>query len=293
MNEKKYRVDEKQFLKIETPEIAYVLGLLWADGYITKYGPQINILEKDMDFLLNIFLKIGDWCIYSFQPSGKRQRQKLLRTSNKIIADFLIENDYLVKSGVSACKILSNIPENLKHYWFRGLVDGDGCFFFNKKRRDKGMSIGSRFDQDWEYMETISKKIGVNFRIERRKKMCKGKEQKDSIFLFHTFFDIENFGNFIYQGYEQDKIGLPRKYEKFVELVAYSKEFQNSKAWKYIGVGFDKQTNKFYAKHKRNKIQKRLGSFETLEEAARCYDAKIIEIYGENARTNKKLFGLI
>jgi len=46
--------------------------------------------------------------------------------------ELLVDNDYKLKSYNSADKILSKIPNSLHHYFFRGLIDGDGCFYLNK-----------------------------------------------------------------------------------------------------------------------------------------------------------------
>ena len=65
---KSYNVDPSIFLVIKTKEIAYLLGLLWADGNVsfannTSKTPIIrhNAIEEDNQFFLPIFKKTGDW----------------------------------------------------------------------------------------------------------------------------------------------------------------------------------------------------------------------------------------
>lgn len=63
----------------------------------------------------------------------------------------------------------------------------------------------------------------------------------------------------------------------------------------FKGVHFDRHTRssrKWRATAWRNNKPKQLGRFATAEDAARAYDAKITEWFGENAATNAKL-GLV
>jgi len=54
------------------------------------------------------------------------RKQGRLIIHNRPLVKYLVDNDYLVKSNASADKILSTIPEKFQHYFFRGLIDGDG-----------------------------------------------------------------------------------------------------------------------------------------------------------------------
>ena len=290
-----YKVNPEQFINILTPEVAYILGILWADGHVSKNNTiSISILRSDMDDIINIFLKTGNWRIYNYKPKITKP-QTLLCTSNDIIFKFLIKNGYKAKSWKSACKILSKIPEHLKHYWFRGLVDGDGCFHLHTGRRTKQIFIASGYKQDWSFLEKRCKKLKIQYKILRRKQINRRshKETRNSIFLIAKSFDIQKFSNFIYNNYENDHIGFKRKWNKYQDILKYINEYPSQKKFKYIGIGFDKRTNKYYARTKHNKKQFRLGSFSTIEEAAKCYDERIIEIHGENAKTNKKMFDLV
>lgn len=54
----------------------------------------------------------------------------------------------------------------------------------------------------------------------------------------------------------------------------------------YKGVSFSKQRNKFESKITINGKTIHLGRFSTKEEAAKAYDKKALELFGEFARTN-------
>ena len=133
----KSRVSYENFSNIKTKEVSYVLGFLWADVYIRKpYTISSTINMKDSLDIKRIFEKTGDWCFYNCNKFDKRTNRHYtnftITTSNRHIVDFLIENDYDKKSIVSPNKILSKIPDDYKSYFFRGISDGDGCFYKNE-----------------------------------------------------------------------------------------------------------------------------------------------------------------
>lgn len=61
----KLRVDPAQFITAITPESSYLLGLLWADGYLnrTKTGfcIRLKLVEDDGLEIAPVFAKTGHW----------------------------------------------------------------------------------------------------------------------------------------------------------------------------------------------------------------------------------------
>ena len=78
---------------------------------------------------------------------------------------------------------------------------------------------------------------------------------------------------------EQDKIGLPRKYEKYLEL---KRDIESKR--KITGVYYFK--NGYESKFGLNYENIYLGRSKTKEEAMLKYDLKAIEILGHRAFTN-------
>ena len=66
-----------------------------------------------------------------------------------------------------------------------------------------------------------------------------------------------------------------------------SKSSRNKSGFK--GVSLDKATGKYQVFICKNYKSKYLGEYETAIEAAKAYDMKAIELFGEGATTNKKL----
>lgn len=213
-----YNVDADQFINIKTKEIAYILGLIWADGCVHKFKNRekrvitISIISEDMNDLLDVFNKTGKWTICSRNRKNRKPITQLT-TTNSNIANFLIDKKYISKGIDSACEILELIPQDLKHYWFRGLFDGDGCFYIDKQKR-KTISIASTYEQNWLYLENILNKLQIQFSIY---KSISKKNHKHSSLCIRNKEGVKKFLDYIYKNYENDGIGLKRKYKKYQE----------------------------------------------------------------------------
>ena len=214
-----HNVDETKFIKIKTPESAYLLGLIWSDGniYMKKATNTISVscLLDDMLNIESMFNKTGKWNKYVINQKGRRPQLKMT-TNNKELCKFLLENDYHSKSESSADKILSIIPNNLKHYWFRGLIDGDGCFYFHNNHKE--ITIASSYNQNWNYILELCNKLNVECKIKKTIQIQNNHENRSSVIRIRKFNSIKKFGDYIYKNIENDKIGFNRKYEKFKQI---------------------------------------------------------------------------
>lgn len=199
---------------IEDKVTAYVLGLLWSDGFMSKTRNFLGIecLQSDMVCFKNVLDRFANWSYYT----RKREHNIMVNAalSDKRFHRFLSDNDYLEKSYKSPNKIISKIPTYLISYFFLGIVDGDGCFYFNKKNYIRHFVITSTLEQDWTSIEQILLDIGVSFKIIKR-----DSKTKYSQIRVTNKSDISKIGNFIYSGIETDNIGLRRKFEKYLTIV--------------------------------------------------------------------------
>ncbi len=209
-----FMVNPSQFFNIETAEIAYILGILWADGSIYKNRVSLTCVKKDILELLPIFLSTGTWRTYSTNIP-EYQEQMTIHTNNEFIADYLRDNFYTSKSTNSACAILNKIPKNLTNYWFRGLVDGDGCFYYNRRTGHQAQfSVSSSIHQDWTYLTSFLDGMHLKYSLFK----TEGKRGNSSTLRMCGKSNISILGNYIYSGYEIDQIGLQRKYKIFKEI---------------------------------------------------------------------------
>ena len=205
----------EKFIKMDMPESCYLAGMFWADAHISKKKncTAISLLKTDMDQIVDLFKIFGEWGIVN--PKKKdRKEQTYIYTYNKYLHDFLILMDYQNKSYVEPTKILNYIPEHLHCYFWRGFSDGDGCFHVNKKSHS--FSASGNVQYKWVEMEKILNKIGIsNYSI------CiedRGEGRGLSSTKIHRKNEIIIWGEYIYQNYESDKIGFPRKFLKFKKI---------------------------------------------------------------------------
>lgn len=216
-------LSESRDIKITNPEQAYTLGFLWGDGYLncpknTKCCyPYIGIQREDFDRVIKTFQSLGNWHIY-YRKCNDRKEQGEAYLCNNTMGYFMRTNDYKLKSHTSPKKILSIIPENIKHYWWRGYIDADGCFYINETRNICQFSLSGSYDQDWSKFEELLTFLKIKYRIRRR---IQNEKSKSSIVSISKRTSITKLGNYLYCG--EKNIGLERKYKKFLAIKEKSK----------------------------------------------------------------------
>lgn len=222
---KKYYVDSKQFEKIEKPEIAYILGLLWADGHIRKcsknsYFIAITAIKEDLLNLLSNFKLTGNWSIIDKKSQSNKKPQIIISITDSIIGKILCNLGYLEKSKISACNVLSIIPNHLQKYWWNGFFDGDGCIHLQKGKYPT-ISFAGSYDQDWTFVINMLNKLSINFQIYRQI----NKTGKNSVVIFSGKNNTRKFYNLIY--FENNISKLERKKEKFDLCLLKENDNQN------------------------------------------------------------------
>lgn len=210
-----YKINPNTFMNVKTPETSYVLGLLWADGSLTKHEVRIECIKSDIDKFYPTFIKTGNWNIFSRARPG-RKPQSTIYTSNRPLSEYLASHSYESNNICSADIIINKIPAELRHYWFRGLIDGDGCWYINEKNHCYQFHLGGRYDQDWAFLKTILSKLDIKYSETKR---ISNKGHKDSIIRITGKSNLSKWGQYIYEGFPSDCIGLERKYNKYLEIV--------------------------------------------------------------------------
>lgn len=213
-NPNKLKVDPRQFINPITPEICYLMGFLWADGFLGKnYSINAEIVSEDANNLTGIFKSSGQWGLSYRQRKHWKPLTKFT-CSSKLLYDHLISLGFDKKGeGQSPSNMISLIPDCMKHYWFRGYIDGDGNFYYNHKKYLRQLTITSCHNQNWDFMTSLSKNLNVQkFKIQNQK----SKKSSSSRFRCTNKSDIGLIGKYIYQGKE---FGLNRKKETFLSML--------------------------------------------------------------------------
>lgn len=208
-------IDHKNFIKMDSLEAVYIAGFLFADGYCRKNNPQISlhISKQDMKEIYPVLCKFGKWGYSNYQSNNGRSCYVF--TSNKFLYDFFCNMDYKEKSYEEPTKILNYIPKKLHFMFWRGFIDGDGTWYCKKEGYGTFSVVGNH-DYKWIEFSKMLKEIGVsNFSFNRRVRDC----GKTSSVFFSLFDNLKLLGEYIYQNRNNDKIGLTRKYNKFLNIM--------------------------------------------------------------------------
>jgi hypothetical protein len=200
-----------------SPEFAYFLGLFWADGYIKKENSNTFSLETKEEDALKFFPILSS---IGRMSAKVRHRNKQKPTVNisfscKELKETAFSLGYQNKSFASASQVLDYIPNELEHYWWRGYLDGDGCFCarkqtVNPKNMYFSVSFTSSFDQDWSFLWRLPIGFYVYLRDRKNGRSSDATNTKRE--------DVIKFGDYIYQG---EWFGLERKRDKWAEAVNY------------------------------------------------------------------------
>ena len=141
-NYRLYSLNENYFDKIDTPNKAYILGLLYADGNVSKekYKIQLGLQERDVDILNAIKKELdAEQPLYFIDKSNipNHQNMNYLHINSKHMYESLKKYGVIPKKSliITYPEFLS---EELQRHFLRGALDGDGCihkpFIYNEKK---------------------------------------------------------------------------------------------------------------------------------------------------------------
>ena len=207
-----------QFVNFKDPTFVYFLGRYWADGW-SKYH-CLSCKASDMTHLTPWLKSFGFVIKYKqARKNGKSwgARQAIVQLSNSDFSKkFLIENGFFTKSNDSPTKLLNQIDVHMRHLFWRGFFDGDGCIQIpaSKKRTKKELALWGTINQDW--CELIALLTELNIKWTHR--TYDRRSGKSSCICFYKFDDIIKFCDYIYKSYDVDKIGLVRKWKLYNTL---------------------------------------------------------------------------
>jgi hypothetical protein len=211
INENNIEKNGKIIMDLDNKYFAYLLGLIWSDGYLSLKSNTVHIecVESDMVFFKEIFEKLGKWSYYKRKREYKPSVNAYI--TDKWFYKLLIENDFLNKSIESPNKIYNLLPNISKGYFLLGIIDGDGCFYYNKKNYTKQFILTGSLEQKWDLYEKVFDNMGIKYKIIRI-----DKKTKYSQLRITNKVGISKLGKLIYD----DLVVLNRKYNKYKLIVS-------------------------------------------------------------------------
>lgn len=226
---RKYKFNENYFKEVNTPNKAYFLGLLYADGSMSnkKSSCAIKLKEEDKHILEEFKNDIGiDKPLYYRKSElvkgtkyiGKAQ-YKLELCSEELTKD-------LKKLGVVPNKGDSIrfpkedvVPKKYIKDFIRGWFDGDGCIYTSQNRIMLNLVSNELFLKS--FSEFLTKELNINTKYKKDKR-------SNSWYLFiMKIKDVIKFCEYIYE--DSNCIKLTRKYEKFKNYMKLKEEVLKQK----------------------------------------------------------------
>jgi intein-encoded DNA endonuclease-like protein len=206
----KYTHDITYFDQIDTAEKAYFLGLLYADGNISKNVLSISLQEEDKIILEKFKMHIKyTGPVKLVKKTGNRKQQYRLSITSQFLVSALFKYGLYPNKGTSLIFPV-NLNSLLYSHFIRGYFDGDGCIYTNNNHKDYLFSIVGPY----QFLEYIQNILIDNLQLNKTKlynpKNCK----------------INNLHILTYQGrnnlikirkflYKDHTLYLNRKYLKF------------------------------------------------------------------------------
>lgn len=205
---RKYTLNENYFEKIDSPEKAYFLGFLYADGCNTRSGLSISLNIEDGYIIERFKRSIGTdrpISTVTFKKENHKPQNSLQITSKKISKDLTNLGCVPAKSLILKFPTEKQVPNHLIHHFIRGYFDGDGCIYLVPKKRLVFNVVGS-FDVVFGIKTILEKECNLtNVKI-----LAKGNVSSVS---YGSNSQIDNIYNYLYK--DCDDLYLTRKKEKF------------------------------------------------------------------------------
>lgn len=247
----KKSIDLMKFHPVNEPEIVYLMGLIFADGYLD------NKKHKYLGFQIssNDFENIKHLPVFIGKHSCKTRQRKTWKKSTVIT--YFDKNfvSFMKEKGIkenSFEKITQFIPSHLIPIFLRGYFDGDGCW-------SARFSVSAPHDFDWTWLKSYLTSLDIRCGIY---KTVSKKNHQYSCLTIYKKADIIKLGDLIYHTYPLDRIGFSRKFDQFVQYLIDEVNISQKKLYSNIGFQY---SWKFALKQKQMRFTK--AGFKSREEA--------------------------
>lgn len=204
---KTYALNEK-FFSDWSSEMAYVLGYIYADGYVGRDEAKIRIASHDLDMLE----KIKDVMGYGGPIlNGSNQNGTWYELNIRRLALYHDLRGLGVFPNKSLTMRFPDVPSHYLPDFIRGYFDGDGCIYeVPRKRPTPGMEVdfatGSK-DFAESLLNILQTEVHTSFKLYHKRK---------------NYYNIRGWNQasealytYMYNG----NIHMTRKFEKFNEIL--------------------------------------------------------------------------
>jgi len=215
---RKYYFNEHYFDFVDSPEKAYFLGLLMADGYNSNASIALVLSKKDEE-IIKRFKKAVDSnkFIKSYEFDGREYSSFCLYS--KYFAGKLTELGCM--SGKTfKLQFPDYLNNDLIRHFIRGYFDGDGCisYHFTKKSNYFGNSFASiiNFTSTYDFCLCLQKYFLTNFNINTYMSCRNPKNNNNNRTV--TISGNQHVIKVAKWMYDGTDLYLSRKHQKFLDI---------------------------------------------------------------------------
>ena len=223
---RKYEVNQNYFENIDTHDKAYWLGFLFADGYVLdrisenngkRKGMIVGIGLKDSDYdqLWNFRNAIGSNHPIHRKTINLKGNQYKACTIN--IGSVKMCQDLIKLGCVPRKSLILKYPENLNDKFFssflRGYIDGDGCIFLSKDRKNNIINMLGTL----EFLTSVKEKLKIN-KINCWDNIPRNKNSKNNTHVLTISpYSYDDLFDLLYKKSKASYM-MARKYETFQNI---------------------------------------------------------------------------
>jgi intein-encoded DNA endonuclease-like protein len=213
-----FEVNDCFFDEIDTAEKAYLLGFLFADGYIYNKNNSITLglAEQDVDtlqLLNNLIQPTKKLYYHSYKNKNQQDRYSMIIRSKHM-------REKLAEYGVVQCKThITKFPhminDNFYNSFILGVFDGDGCVGLYPKKDSNRWICSTYIIGTYEFILFVKNIIETNIGVHCSliKIDCNGDIYRIQI---SGYKQVLKMMNYMYSN--SSTIFLQRKYKKFIEI---------------------------------------------------------------------------
>jgi len=221
---RKYDINENYFDNIDTPEKAYWLGLLYADGnnFVKTNTIGIGLIAEDKYILEKLaaciykeyrplyFRKVGELKDKNYNKTYICKDQYILKINNEHMSKVL--SDHGMVNNKSLILTFPNwLNKQLYPHFIRGYFDGDGTLYFAKNRKNacKAAIVGTK--SFCTSIQTILNELDISSGV-----YCTIKKSDLHMCQISSDFSCRKFLDWIYKDTD---LFLDRKYQRYLMVL--------------------------------------------------------------------------
>lgn len=197
-NREKLYVDESYFKSIDTEDKAYFLGLMYADGSVSKNTFYLKLKDEDIIQKFKKYLKAeAEIKVINNQYSLTICRQSMCN-------DLINQGCYINKT--SSIKFPS-LDEKLLRHFIRGFYDGDGSLILNANKNHNCLNFTSGSLDFLQQLQDVLKDISITNGGISKERNCK---------VWHLRYGGRQVHIILDWLYNDSCLYLKRKYNKYL-----------------------------------------------------------------------------